>query len=263
MNPVRRALSAVLRTGRLVVVSSPTVTGRGVQFVLAAVVAVVLPADEYGAFVVLQSFLVGTASVLGSVTAVSSNATAARAWRSGAAGRLPLLRAVLLRRRGVLVLNGLASAVVVAGGSVLLGGGTWGPEDLSLLLATGAATGAVPLSEAAGGVLAGTGRATSAAWLDGARAAAAAAAALMGALLGGPAAAAVGTVLPDLLVSAAVLVLVVRRRSSDPRTVAPVVLPDERDGLGAGVVAHVLGQAASWSVLGTIGAVAGAQGLGT
>jgi len=252
------------RTFRLVLLASPTLAGRGVQFAALAGLAVVVTPRAYGEFIVLQALVLGAASVVGSTTGAALNAQAARASRAGAAPVVALVHLLLRPRRVVLFGNALLCALVVPAGAACLLGGALDLHVLLLLAVVGAASGTLPVGEAFVAVLAGSGRTASAAWTESARAVTASAAALAGGALAGPAWAAAGLVVPDVLLSSVLLVMagVTRaRNASIPAVSSPPEAPP-REGLVAGIGANLLGQIAAWGVLWAVGAVSGPVGLG-
>lgn len=256
---LRAPTALIRRVVRLVVVSAPSFAGRGVQFLVLAALAGVLTPVEYGRFAVLQMVLLGTASIVGSTTGSAVNTAAARMTRTQATHPLVVFTTLLRARRRVLLGNALVSAAVVLVGNALLTGRV--PEPgMWPVAAIGLASGALPVGEAFVAVLAGSGRPLAGAVVDSFRAIAVAGAAFVGGALAGSVGAAAGLVVGDVLL---LVVLLVAVRVSGAR---PVPLradqPSAREGVVAGITANVLGQIASWIVLGAVHIVGGPVGVG-
>jgi hypothetical protein len=244
---------------RLVAVSAPSFAGRGVQFLVLAALAGVLTPTEYGRFAVLQMVLLGTASVVGSTTGSAVNTAAARMTRTQATHPLVVVVTLLHARRRVLLGNALISAAVVVVGSSLLTGRLPGPGMWPVAV-IGLASGALPVGEALVAVLAGSGRPLAGAVVDSIRAVVVAGAAFGGGALAGSVGAAAGLVVGDVVL-VGVLVAAVRVAGVRRVPLAPGQ-PTAHDGLVAGVTANVLGQIASWIVLGAVHLVGGPVGVG-
>ncbi|MFZ7086619.1 hypothetical protein [Curtobacterium sp. RRHDQ10] len=266
--------AVVRRSAHLIAVSAPGLGGRGVQFLVLAALAGVLAPAEYGRFVVLQTLVVGTASVLGSTAGVTFNTAAARLARAGSVDRTAVLLTLLRSRRRAFLVNVLVSSLVLVMGSPFLTGRMWpsGPAEAVPLLLIGTASAALPIGEGVVAVLAGTGRPLAAACVDAARAVVAAVAAFAGGVAAGAVGAAAGLVVADVVLVVVLGVLVGVRRARPTSVLGrsstagggptPTVVAPARDGLAAGVTANVLGQVASWIVLWAVQVVGGPVGLG-
>jgi hypothetical protein len=249
----------VRRTTHLVRTTAPSIGARAVQFSGLAVLALVLPPAEYGRFVGLQAAVLGLASVIGSTTSASANTAAARL-AAGHPSSVPgLVRAVVAPRTRLFLANGAVAAVLVpvAAASLQLvdGSAGWLP-----MIAVGALSGVLPVTENVLGAVAGGGRASLAASVDAGRAVVTVGGALGGAVVAGP----VGALAVPLVLETTgigLLAVLLRRRSPDvtPRPEGVVVT----EGLRAGIAANVLGQVANWCVLWGVSTAAGAVGLGT
>ena len=260
MQPSPYRLRAFIgRTVHLLAVTAPSLGGRGGQFLaLVALAAFVAPA-EYGRFVVLQSLLVGIASVLASTAAVAVNGATARI---PAARTLPVraLYAAMLRgRRGAFLTGALASSALTPVGYALLTGTSIAPQDAAALAAVGLLSGAIPFGDTLVAVVSGSGRYTVGSCIDAGRAVVGAGAALTGAITMGPFGGALGLVVADVLILAFVLVASVVRPTA-PLTV-DITVP-AREGMAAGIIANVTGQATQWILLFGIQLVGGPTALG-
>ncbi|WP_146232799.1 hypothetical protein [Curtobacterium sp. MCJR17_055] len=235
--------------------AAPGIAGRGVQFLALAWFATLVRPEQYGEFAVLQTLVVGAASVVGSTVGITAN-TAAAAHGVDGPGLCAAVGAMVRLRAGVLVANACASFLVVLVGFIALTHPST-PDGLVPALVAGALGGAVPVAEVLVGVLAGSGRPGAAAAVDALRGVGGAAAAvLIGSLVDGGAAAA-GLVIPDLVIAIVVLVCGIGRPQ------APVRLdPSAREGAVSGIAANLLGQVAVWMVIAAVGAVGGAVAMG-
>jgi hypothetical protein len=253
-----RALAA--RTSRLLLVTAPSLGGRGGQFLALTLLALLVTPVQYGHFVVLQTLLVGTASVLGSTSAVAINAATARVVGAPHLPVLDLVPAMLRGRRRVFVVGATAAALIVPAGFALVTGTAPSTVELATLAALGLMSGALPVGDALVAVVAGSGRYLAASTLDAGRALVGAGAALGGVLLLGPVGGGLGLVVSDLVL---VLVLAVTVATSRRPPVAVVSGPGRpREGMLAGVVANVAGQTAAWVLLLGVQVVGGGAALG-
>jgi hypothetical protein len=253
-----RALAA--RTSRLLLVTAPSLGGRGGQFLALTLLALLVTPVQYGHFVVLQTLLVGTASVLGSTSAVAINAATARVVGARNLPVLDLVPAMLRGRRRVFVVGATAAALIVPAGFALVTGTAPSTVELAALAALGLMSGALPVGDALVAVVAGSGRYLAASTLDAGRALVGAGAALGGVLLLGPVGGGLGLVVSDLVL---VLVLAVTVATSRRPPVAVVSGPGRpREGMLAGVVANVAGQTAAWVLLLGVQVVGGGAALG-
>jgi hypothetical protein len=264
-----RALAA--RTSRLLLVTAPSLGGRGGQFLALTLLALLVTPVQYGHFVALQTLLVGTASVLGSTSAVAINAATARVVGARNLPVLDLVPAMLRGRRRVFVVGATAAALIVpagraplmspsAAGFALVTGTAPSTVELAALAALGLMSGALPAGDALVAVVAGSGRYLAASTLDAGRALVGAGAALGGVLLLGPVGGGLGLVVSDLVL---VLVLAVTVATSRRPPVAVVSGPGRpREGMLAGVVANVAGQTAAWVLLLGVQVVGGGAALG-
>jgi hypothetical protein len=248
----------VARTSRLLLVTSPSLGGRGGQFLALTVLALLVTPVQYGHFVVLQTLLVGTASVLGSTSAVAINAATARVVGARDLPVLDLVPPMLRGRRRVFVVGAAAAALIVPTGFALVTGTAPSTVELAALAALGLMSGALPVGDALVAVVAGSGRYLAASTLDAGRALVGAGAALGGVLLLGPIGGGLGLVVSDL-----VLVLAVTVATSRRPPVAVASGPGRpREGMLAGVVANVAGQTAAWVLLFGVQVVGGGAALG-
>jgi hypothetical protein len=253
-----RALAA--RTSRLLLVTAPSLGGRGGQFLALTLLALLVTPVQYGHFVALQTLLVGTASVLGSTSAVAINAATARVVGARNLPVLDLVPAMLRGRRRVFVVGATAAALIVPAGFALVTGTAPSTVELAALAALGLMSGALPVGDALVAVVAGSGRYLAASTLDAGRALVGAGAALGGVLLLGPVGGGLGLVVSDLVL---VLVLAVTVATSRRPPVAVVSGPGRpREGMLAGVVANVAGQTAAWVLLLGVQVVGGGAALG-
>jgi hypothetical protein len=253
-----RALAA--RTSRLLLVTAPSLGGRGGQFLALTLLALLVTPVQYGHFVALQTLLVGTASVLGSTSAVAINAATARVVGARNLPVLDLVPAMLRGRRRVFVVGATAAALIVPAGFALVTGTAPSTVELAALAALGLMSGALPAGDALVAVVAGSGRYLAASTLDAGRALVGAGAALGGVLLLGPVGGGLGLVVSDLVL---VLVLAVTVATSRRPPVAVVSGPGRpREGMLAGVVANVAGQTAAWVLLLGVQVVGGGAALG-
>lgn len=259
MDPAPRMLEHVARSARLVALTTPSLGGRGAQFLALTMLAMVVTPQQYGAFVVLQALLVGTASILGSTTAVTVNAAAARIPRRDRYAPRGLFATLTAGRRRVFLSGASLSAVVAPVGYGVIGGAAPRPEELVVVSIAGLLAGALPAADAYVAVLAGSGRFLRASWTDAGRAVSGAVGATVGTVAGGPALGALGLVLADCVL----LVVVVSALALRPcRRPTPVHRDRRGEGVAAGIVANVIGQATGWVLLFTIQFVGGAAALG-
>ncbi|MDP9737181.1 MULTISPECIES: hypothetical protein [unclassified Curtobacterium] len=254
-SPGRRAPGNGFRVFVLLAAAAPGIAGRGVQFLALAWFATLVRPEQYGAFAVLQTLVVGAASVVGSTVGITANTAAAE--RGVRGPRLFAVVGAMVRlRAGVLIVNACASFLVVLVGFVVLTRPAT-PGELVPAVVAGALGGAVPVAEVLVGVLAGSGRPGVAAALDALRGVGGAATAVLVGVLSDGGAAAAGLVVPDVVIAVVVLVGATRR----PRT--PVGLhPRAREGAAVGIAANVLGQVAVWVVIAAVGSVGGPVAMG-
>jgi hypothetical protein len=241
-------------TLRLLAGAAPGIIGRGVQFLALAWLATLVRPEQYGTFAVLQSLVIGVASVVGSTVGVTANVATASA--RGVTGAGAMAVAVLRLRTRLLVTNAITSVLVVVVGFVVL----TRPASLGQILpafVAGVLGGAVPIAEVLVGVLAGSGRTGLAAGVDAVRGiGGASGAVLLGVLVDG-AAAASGLLVVDVVIAAALLTHSLRigeqNLGLDTAT---------SGGASAGVAANVLGQMASWMVVGAVSVTGGPVAMG-
>lgn len=251
MNPTSRAGRVV----HLLAFAAPGLAGRGVQFLVLAWLATEVVPSEYGRFAALQLVVTGAASIVGSTVGVTANVAAAAGRRHDVPAVAVAVAVIRLRAR-LLLLNAAASTAVVVVGAVLLTHPS-SVADLAPALIAGLLSGAVPFAEILVGVLAGRGRPGASAALDAARGiGGAAGAGLLGVLAGGLAAAS-GLLVVDVLIASVLLARTVRPAS-------PVVAlhVSANEGAVAGIAANVLGQVATWLVLGAVSVTGGPVALG-
>lgn len=249
------------RTVRLLAVTSPSFAGRGAQFLALVLLASAVTPDRYGAFVVIQTLLIGVASVLGSTTAVRINAATARVPRAAEFSGAILLATMTVGRRWMFLAGAVTSAAITPLGYTVIIGERLGTGTLVVLVAAGILGGALPVMDSYVAVLAGSGRYLRASWTDAIRALVGAASATVATALWGAAVGGLGLVAADALI-----LLVLALRATVDRTARPVVpallAEYERQGTAHGIIANVIGQLTAWIVLLGVQLVAGPSGVG-
>jgi len=255
-----RTRAAAARTVHLLAVTAPSIGGRGGQFLMLTLLATFVTPAQYGHFVVLQTLVVGTASVLGSTSAVTVNAATARVPGVRDLPVLVIVPAMLRGRLRALAVGAVCAMVIVPAGVVLVTGIWPTVRELILLAALGLGSGALPVGDAIVAVVAGSGRYLGASMVDATRALVGAAAAFFGAVTFGPIGGGIGLIVGDL----ALTVVMVTAATATGRWEPPIGfgLAPPREGMVAGVIANITGQAAAWVLLLGVQLVGGPAALG-
>lgn len=255
-----RTRATAARTVHLLAVTAPSIGGRGGQFLMLTLLATFVTPAQYGHFVVLQSLVVGTASILGSTSAVTVNAATSRV---PGAQDIPVLVMVPVMLRGrlrVLTIGAICASVIVPAGVVLVTGVWPTATELVGLAALGLGSGALPVGDAVVAVVAGSGRYFGASVVDATRALVGATASFSGVVLFGPIGGGFGLILADLALLAVIAAAAVAAGRWGPPVDISVAPP--REGMVAGIIANITGQASAWILLFGIQLVGGPGALG-